>query len=149
MPAWILFGIGAALMLGAANIPQKFALGGLGEHTLSPFAYGIMAGIVMILVNIALLLYFKDNFQFFAKKEWSFALLAALLFVAGSVCIALGYRSGANASQFVALFNTNTLVATVLGLIILKEFATLTGIGIVKVIVGAVLVVAGGILVTI
>ncbi|MFH0776297.1 MAG: hypothetical protein V1936_01645 [Patescibacteria group bacterium] len=149
MPAWILFGLGAALMLGAANIPQKLAIGGLGDHTLSPFAYGILSGIVIILINLALLLYFKDDLQFFAKKEWAFALLAAVLFSLGSVLIALGYRAGANTSQFVALFNTNTLVATILGLILLREFASLTGIGIMKIIIGAILVIAGGILVTV
>lgn len=136
-------------MLGAANIPQKLAIGGLGEHTLSPFAYGILSGIVIIVINTALLLYFKDDLQLFAKKEWGFALFAAVLFALGSVFIALGYRNGANASTFVALFNTNTLVATVLGLVLLKEFAGLTGVAIVKIIVGAILVISGGILVTV
>jgi uncharacterized membrane protein len=149
MPTWILFGLGAALMLGAANIPQKMALGGLSTYTLSPFAYGIISGAVIILINLALLFYYKDDFQFFAKKEWGFALLAAVLFALGSVCIAIGYRKGANASTFVALFNTNTLVATVLGLVLLKEFSALTGIGIIKIIIGAILVVAGGVMVTI
>jgi len=149
LPAWILFGLGAALMLGAANIPQKLALGGLSTHTLSPFAYGILSGVVIITINIAFLVYYRDEFQLFAKKEWGFAFLAALLFAFGSVCIALGYRKGANASQFVALFNTNTLVATVLGLVLLKEFAGLSGIAIAKIITGAILVIAGGILVTI
>ena len=149
MPAWILFGIGASLMLGAANIPQKVAVGGLSEYSLSPFAYGILVGIVMIIINVGLLFYYKENLQLFAKKEWWFALLAAVLFVVGSLFITLGYRKGADASSFVALFNTNTLVATILGLVLLKEFATLTGIGIVKVLIGAILVVAGGVLVTI
>jgi drug/metabolite transporter (DMT)-like permease len=149
MPAWILFGLGAALMLGAANIPQKLAIGGLGEFTLSPFAYGILSGIVIIIINVTLLFYFKDDLQFFAKKEWGFALLAAILFAFGSVCIALGYRNGANASTFVALFNTNTLIATVLGLVLLKEFVGLTGFAIAKIIIGALLVIGGGILVTV
>ena len=149
MPAWILFGLGAALMLGAANIPQKLAIGGLGEFTLSPFAYGILSGIVIIVINVTLLFYFKDDLQFFAKKEWGFALLAAILFAFGSVCIALGYRNGANASTFVALFNTNTLIATVLGLVLLKEFVGLSGFAIAKIIIGALLVISGGILVTV
>ncbi|MFH0834619.1 MAG: hypothetical protein V2A63_04535 [Patescibacteria group bacterium] len=149
MPAWVLFGIGAALVLGAANIPQKMALGGLSEHTLSPFAYGILSGVIIIVINVALLLYFKDDIQISAKKEWGFAILAAVLFSIGSVFIALGYRRGAPTSSFVSLFNTNTLVATILGLILLKEFASLTGIGIVKIIVGAILVILGGILVAV
>jgi len=149
MPTWILFGLGAALMLGAANIPQKLAIGGISAYTLSPFAYGILTGIVMIVINVGLLLYYKEDFQFFAKKEWGFALLAALLFVIGSLFITLGYRKGANASTFVALFNTNTLVATVLGLVLLKEFTSLTTLGIIKIIIGAILVVAGGVMVTI
>ena len=136
-------------MLGAANIPQKLAIGGLGEYTLSPFAYGILSGVVIIVINTILLFYFKDDFQLFAKKEWGFALLAAILFSLGSVFIALGYRNGANASTFVALFNTNTLIATVLGLILLKEFAGLTGVAIIKIIIGAILVIGGGVLVSI
>jgi uncharacterized membrane protein len=149
LPTWILFGIGAALLLGAANIPQKLALGGISAHMLSPFAYGVLSGIVIIVINLALFLYYRDDAQFFAKKEWGFALLAAVMFSLGSVCIALGYRRGAPTSSFVALFNTNTLVATVLGLILLKEFTSLTALGIVKIIIGAVLVIAGGILVSV
>jgi uncharacterized membrane protein len=136
-------------MLGAANIPQKLAIGGLGEYTLSPFAYGILSGVVIIIINTILLLYFKEDFQFFAKKEWSFALLSAILFSLGSIFIALGYRNGANASTFVALFNTNTLVATVLGLILLKEFVGLSALAIFKIILGAILVIGGGVLVSI
>jgi len=104
---------------------------------------------VIIVINVTLLFYFKDDLQFFAKKEWGFALLAAILFAFGSVCIALGYRNGANASTFVALFNTNTLIATVLGLVLLKEFVGLSGFAIAKIIVGALLVISGGILVTV
>jgi len=144
MPTWILFGLGAALALGAANIPQKIAMGGISAHTISPFAYGILAGAVIILVNVAALWYYGDSWHLEFKREWGFGLLAAVLFAFGSVCIALGYRSGANASQFVALFNTNTLVATVLGLIILQEFADVV---IWKALLGAVFVIIGGLLV--
>jgi uncharacterized membrane protein len=136
LPLWILFGLGASLALGAANIPQKIALG-----ELSPFAYGILAGLVIILVNLGALYYYGESFNFAAKKEWGMALVAALLFALGSIFIAMGYRHGANASQFVALFNTNTLVATVLGFIILKEFANVV---IWKVVLGAIFVVIGG-----
>lgn len=144
MPAWILFGLGAALALGAANIPQKLAV--TGNHAISPFAYGILAGAVIILVNVIALLYYGDSLNLAAKREWGFGLLAAVLFALGSVFIAIGYREGANASQFVALFNTNTLVATILGLVILQEF---TSVAIWKVILGGILVLIGGLLVTI
>ena len=142
MASWILFGLGASLALGAANIPQKIAM--TGGAAISPFAYGVLAGAVIIIVNLAMLYYYGDSWHLTAKREWGFALLAAVLFAIGSVCIAVGYRSGANASQFVALFNTNTLVATVLGLVILHEFGTVV---VWKVVTGAVLVIVGGLLV--
>ncbi len=116
MPTWILFGLGAALALGAANIPQKLALG-----TVSPFAYGILSGLVILIVNITLLFIYGDSLNLAAKKEWGFAFMAAALFAAGSVFIALGYRGDANPAIFPALFNTNTLIATILGVLILKE----------------------------
>lgn len=142
---WIWFGLGAAFLLGAANIPQKIALSGISAHTLSPFAYGILTGIVIILINLSLILFYQDDWQFFAKKEWGFALLAALMFSLGSICIALGYRHGANAGQFVSLFNTNTLVATILGVVILREALS---VPLWQAVLGAVFVVLGAALVT-
>lgn len=143
---WILFGLGAALALGAANIPQKLAVDSVNPAAISPFAYGVLAGAVIIVVNLVAFYYYGDSWGFTSKREWGFGLLAALLFAIGSLCIAVGFRSGANASQFVALFNTNTLIATVLGLVILKEFGQVV---VWKVLLGAVLVVAGGLLVVI
>lgn len=142
MPLWILLGLTAALALGAGNIPQKIALA-----ELSPFAYGVLVGIVAIVLNLLAMWYYGDSFNFAAKREWGFALMAAIFFIVGSICIGVGFKqSETNVSQFVALFNTNTLVATVLGLIILKEFGKVV---VWKILLGAVLVVAGGILVTI
>jgi uncharacterized membrane protein len=142
---WVLFGIGAALLLGVANIPQKIAIGGISANTLSPFAYGMLTGIVIFVINLFFLLAYRDSFQLFAKKEWGFALLAGTLFALGSICIALGYRYGANASQFTSLFNTNTLIATVLGMLILKEALSVPTW---QALLGAVFVVAGATLVT-
>ncbi len=116
MPAWILLGLGAALALGAANIPQKLAL-----SALSPFAYGILSGLIILAVNIVLLFSYGDSFNLAARKEWGMAALAAGLFAAGSVFIALGYRGAADPAIFPALFNTNTLIATILGVLIMKE----------------------------
>lgn len=149
MPAWILYGLGAAFMLGAANIPQKIALGGLSQYMLSPFAYGMFSGILIFVLNLLMFLYYKDDLQLFAKKEWGYAALAILMFALGSIFIALGYRRGANTSQFVALFNTNTLIATILGLILLKEAMHFSSVGIVKLILGGIFVIVGGVLVTV
>ena len=149
MPAWILYGLGAAFMLGAANIPQKIALGGLGQYMLSPFAYGMLSGVMIFCLNLLMFLYYKDDLQVFAKKEWAYAALAILMFAIGSIFIALGYRKGANISQFVALFNTNTLIATIMGLVLLKEAVHFTGVGVIKLVLGAIFVIVGGILVTV
>lgn len=142
---WIWFGLGAAFLLGAANIPQKIALGGISTHTLSPFVYGLVTGVIIILINLGLILFYREEWQLFARKEWGFAILAAVMFALGSVCIALGYRQGANAGQFVSLFNTNTLVATILGVVILRE--TLS-VPLWQAILGALFVVLGAMLVT-
>jgi len=142
MPLWILLGLGAALSLGAANIPQKIALG-----QLSPFAYGVVAGVIIIILNLSAMWFYGDSFNFAARREWGFGILAAILFALGSICIGVGFRQPeTNVSQFVALFNTNTLVATALGLIILNEFGRVV---VWKVLLGASLIVAGGLLVTI
>ncbi len=141
MPTWIIYGLAAALTLGLANLPQKIALG-----TISPFAYGIMFGIITFIINLVLFWWSGDSLELSAKKEWGYGALAAFTFAIGVVFISLGYRSGANPAIFPALFNTNTLVAAVAGVILMRVGLS---VPVWQAIAGAFCVVLGAVLVTV
>ncbi len=140
MQTWIIFGLISAFTLGIANLPQKIALG-----TISPFAYGILVGGVTILVNLLLLWWSGDSLELGAKKEWGYGLLAAIVFAIGAICISLGYRSGANPAVFPALFNMNTLVAAIAGVVLMREGLN---VPVWQAVVGSLFVVMGAVLVT-
>ncbi len=71
---------------------------------------------------------------------------AGVLWALGMVFSFLALASGVSVARLVPLYNTNTLVAVLLGIIFLKEARS--GADLVHILVGAALIVAGGVLVS-
>ena len=68
-----------------------------------------------------------------------------VLWAMGMVFSLLAFQAGADVSRAVPIFNCNTLVAVLLGIIVLKEIPD--AVGIVKIAIGSVMVILGGVLV--
>ena len=141
--SWIIYGLVAALSLGLANIPQKLAL---GSGQVSPFAYGMAIGLTLIIFNAIAFCLSGDSLNLTTSKTaWLWTLAGVTVFTIGSMAIALGFRAGAPASAFPALFNLNTVVAAIAGIILLKEFGQVSTP---RVLAGSMLAVAGAVLAT-
>jgi uncharacterized membrane protein len=67
------------------------------------------------------------------------------LWALGMVFSLLAINAGGNISRLVPIFNCNTLIAVLLGIMVLHEMPDFAGV--VKLLIGSVLIVAGGILV--
>jgi transporter family protein len=68
-----------------------------------------------------------------------------ILWAMGMVFSLLAFQAGADVSRAVPIFNCNTLVAVLLGILVLKEIPDAAGI--VRIAIGSVMVILGGVLV--
>jgi len=68
-----------------------------------------------------------------------------VLWALGMVFSLLAFRAGADVARAVPIFNCNTLVAVLLGIVLLREIPNPAGV--VKILIGSLLIVFGGILV--
>lgn len=148
---WITFGLLAASSFGIAALFQKLAARTPIES--SPWEVLILQGIATILVGA---IGFFATKQFFTRQEmpaYLWGSLTGVMLAVGALFIFLTYREAgaahADVSRIQALINTNTLIAVILGLVLLKEYTHLTtAADWARLIIGAALVVLGGVLVS-
>jgi len=136
--AIVLGGVLPAILLGMAGIFQKFSTnGGIGT---GPFLIGV--GITTVIVGGVFLVIEKQ--AVLTAQSAGFTLLYGLVWATatGFVAISLS-RYGAQISQLVPLYNMNTLVAVILGLVIFAEWRDVDPW---KLLAAAILIVAGGVL---
>lgn len=147
---WILYGLLAASSFGIAAIFQKLA-------AKSPVQVGVwevllFQGLATIGVGLIGFLLTKQAFSKAEAPAYGWAALTGTVLTIGALFIFLTYRAAgtqADAGRIQALINTNTLIALVLGLVFLKEYVHLTtAADWARLILGAVLVVVGGIVLT-
>jgi hypothetical protein len=129
--ALLLGGLLPAILFGVASTFQKSAArAGIGP-------YLIAIGAIVLLVGIAVTVAQSNSMA--TREGVAWACGYGLLWSAAIGCIVLSLAHyDANISQFVPLYNLNTLVAVAIGMAVLGEW---------RVVAGAVLAVAGGVLV--
>ena len=146
MEKWLLFGIIAALCWGSYVILQKVAT--------SPKYFAIAQSTFLLLMLVGIAAVFIGNFvigkQEFVLPANPLALAAAIgagaLWALGIAFATWAIVSGADVARLVPIYNTNTLVAVLLGIMLLGEVPTAANQ--LKVLAGAILIIAGGILVS-
>ena len=117
--ALLIGGLLPAVLFGLSGAVQKAAAGaGIG-----PGPYLIVIGTVVVVVGVAVAVVGGD--LTLTRAGGGYAALFGLLWAAGvgSIAVALG-RYGGRISQLVPLYNTNTLVAVLVGLAALGEWQT-------------------------
>lgn len=146
MENWITCGIIASLAWGIYIVILKIAT--------SEGHYNVPASIAFLFMTLGILITSLGSFLWrgtaanFLIPGVGIALGAGLLWGIGMICVTCGLSLPDTAvSKLVPLYNTNTLVAVLLGILFLKE-APEQGTMVVLLVLGALLVVAGGILVT-
>ncbi|MEZ4768736.1 MAG: hypothetical protein R2844_09965 [Caldilineales bacterium] len=136
--AILLGGILPALMLGLTGVFQK--LSNNARIGTGPFL--IVAGLTTALVGGVFLLLDRD--ATIGQRSAFYTVLFGLVWATaiGLIGIALGRFDG-QISQLVPLYNMNTLVAVLIGLVVLAEWRTVDPR---KLVVAAILIVIGGVL---
>lgn len=146
MESWLLYGLLAAVFYGTSTIAFKVAtseqhLAGKAGHVL----IFVLVGIAIVVLAYAFLV--EKNLQIAeSSKALGVGMLAGILWALGTAVVFIALKSGADVARIVPIFNTNTLIAVVLGIVLLKELPAAADQ--MKVIAGAVLIVIGSFLVS-
>ena len=136
--ALVLGGIAPAVLLGLSSVFQKLS-NGSGMAT-GPFLVG--AGLTSAVVGAAFALIERDSQTSPAGRVYTALFGVVWALGIGGIGLAIR-RYGAPISQLVPLYNMNTLVAVLVGLVALGEWRTISPP---RILLAAVLIIAGGIL---
>lgn len=139
---WIAYGLIAAFFFGFQTVIYKYAV---QKGNLSPYysSFLVALGIVAI---FGIFLLFKPGINFEWKSN-GLLFISGIIWGLGFLAIAIAIANKADVARIAPIYNTNTLIAVLLGILILKEVPDTTQI--LRVISGAVLIVIGAILVSI
>ena len=135
--AILLGGVLPAFLFGVTGFLPKF----IGKETATG-PYIIAVGGAAVIVGIVFTL-LERNASFTRQGLATSALIGAIWALGTGCTLAAMSHYGGNVSQLVPLYNMNTLVAVVLGLVVLSEWKTVhTG----QILLAAALIVGGGVL---
>ena len=142
MQNWIFYGIVAAICFGINTVIYKIAS---QKGNFSAANGSLIFGVGIM---IAFLIYYlmKPGF-IFEWKSSSLLIIAGIIWAIGFLSIAIAISQKGNVSQLAPIYNTNTIVAVFLGIILLKEVPDMSQM--IRIIIGALMIVGGAILVSI
>lgn len=147
MENWLVLGLLASLCFGTYAVIAKVVT--------SQNYFGLSSNSASLLMLVGIAIVFGAYFIMGGKIEFSLdkpvplalGIVVGVLWASGMVFSFIATSQGADVSKLVPIYNTNTLVAVVLGLILLKE-APADAVGWLKVVGGAILIVLGGIVIS-
>ncbi|MBS3103313.1 EamA family transporter [Candidatus Woesearchaeota archaeon] len=142
MQQWVIYGLIASVLFALNGIIYKVAQ---QKGNFSPYYGTFVFGFGVILV-FGLFFLFRPSFEFEWKSS-GLALLSGIVWAFGFLAIAIALSQKADIARLAPIYNTNTILAVLMGIIFLKEIPDASGI--VKVVSGAILIVIGAILVVI
>jgi len=142
MQSWIIYGLVAAFFFALNTILYKIAQqkGNFSSN------YGIlMFGIGVTIVAVAFF-FLKPSFQFEWKSS-GLAIISGIIWGIGMIAVAIALSQKADVARLAPIYNINTILAVLMGIIFLHEIPDATQMF--RVIAGAVLIVIGAILVSV
>ena len=142
MENWIFYGIIAAICFGVNTILYKIAS---QKGNFSPAFGSLVFGIGIL---IAFLVYFfaKPSLQF-EWKSTTLAIIAGIIWAIGFLAIAIAISQKGEVAKLAPLYNANTIIAVVLGIVLLKEVPDMSQMW--RVVAGAVMIVVRAVLVSV
>ena len=133
-------GLIPALLFGVSGICQKLS----NQHGISTGAYVLSVGLGVVLVGVVLC--FFNGSQTASVRSVLPAVVMGLCWGAGVVLVAIAINDyKATLSVLAPLYNMNTLVTVVGALFIFSEWKD---VNVVRLVIGAVLIIGGGVLVS-
>ena len=142
MHSWVFYGIVAAICFGINTILYKIAS---QRGNFSP-AFGSLVFGIGILVAFLVYFFAKPSLQF-EWKSTSLAVVAGIVWAIGFLAIAIAISQKGEVARLAPLYNANTIIAVVLGIVLLKEIPKMSQM--IRIIIGALMIVAGAVLVSI
>ena len=145
MPRWLIYALLASLLWGSNAVLVKLAI--------SKDYYGLDVSRSNFFIGIGVLAVMTINDRITATPfstshlpVYAISLAIGIVWALGNIFALKAVEAGGNMSQAVPVWNTNTLVAVFLCLLIFKEIPA--GSDLIRVIIGAVLITIGAILVS-
>ena len=142
MENWIVYGLIAAVFFAVNTIIYKVAQ---QNGNFSPYYGTFMFGVGVILI-FGIFLLINRSFEFEWKSS-SLALISGIVWGIGFLAVAIAIAQKADVARLAPIYNTNTLLVVIIGIFFLHELPDKSQMF--RVISGAVLIVAGAILVSI
>ncbi|HEU4965284.1 MAG TPA: hypothetical protein VFV52_15755 [Bacilli bacterium] len=145
MKSWVLAGIVAAVAYGVYSLPLKYLSSDkYMKAPLEVVALGLALG---VLVTGGVFAWMRGGTELLVAPKWWPGLLlgaaAGAIWLTGTLTVTAAFRDPAtNVSQLIPLVNANTLVAVLGGLLVFNELAQ--GASLPKILVGSLLVMVGG-----
>ncbi|MBI1935187.1 EamA family transporter [Candidatus Woesearchaeota archaeon] len=142
MENWVIYGLIASFCFGIQTIIYKYAY---QKSSSTPYYAAFVFALGIVLTYAAFLL-FKPNVQFEWKSS-SLLFVSGIIWAVGFIAVAVAIAQKADVARLAPIYNTNTLIAVVLGIIFLKEIPDVSQMW--RVISGAVMIVIGAVLVSV
>ncbi|MCX6639426.1 MAG: GRP family sugar transporter [bacterium] len=145
MERWLFLAFMAALFWGGNAVLVKLAVG-KEYYGLEPSRANFFVGLGVL---TTMLIYDRMTpVPFYSAKMPVYALsfLVGIVWALGNIFAFRSIEAGGKMSQVVPIYNTNTLIAVFLVIVLLKEVPT--GADLIRVIAGAILITVGAILVS-
>ena len=142
MQNWIWYGLAAAVCFGVQTIIYKYAT---QKSNMSPYYASFVFALGIIFI-FGIFLLFRPSYNFDWKSN-GMLFASGLIWGIGFLAVAIAIANNADVARLAPIYNTNTLIAVLLGILILKEVPDTTQMF--RVIAGAVLIVIGAVLVSI
>lgn len=143
MQNWLVYGLLASLFWGSYIVAAKVA-SSEKYYGINPFQVSLF-----MLVGVAIVFIATSFWQGFSMPEskagTAVAVFAGVLWASGMTVSLIALQKGADVARLTPLYNTNTLVAVFLGILLLKELPASQDL--IKVLVGSVLIMIGTVLV--
>ena len=142
MENWIVYGIIAAVCFALNAVLYKVAS---QRGNLSPYYGSFVFGIGIVLI-LSLVFLLNPGFEF----EWKTSgiiLISGIVWGIGFLAFAIAIAQKADVARLAPIYNTNTLLVVIMGIIFLHELPDKSQMF--RVIAGAVLIVVGAVLVSV
>ena len=140
-----MYGLAASLFFGIFAIANKVATSEK-YYGVNPSAASVLMGLGILVVFVAFALYEGGLAMPKSIPGTGYSVLSGIMWGAGMVFVLKALSSGADVAKLAPIYNTNTLVAVILGILLLKELPAASAI--LKVVAGAILIVIGSVLVS-
>jgi len=143
MENWVVYGVAASLLYGCSAIALKLAVSskhyGVNPQVAALF---LLLGIGFVFAAGAI---FGGKFSVPKNTGVYFGILAGILWGLATLVSLKPIEAGIDIAKLSPIYNTNTLVAVVLGIILLNELPNSNEM--IRVVLGAVLIVIGAIVI--